>query len=302
MATLQKEFNVMGLPMAISRNNPIPLDKTAVWYNEMEMRNYAATNPTAYVGQVLSLVNETTRTATAYIITSTSGALKEVGAAVMVDDQTLVLNDDSQLGLNDFEKAFYKYVPATDTEDAKYVKVNVGDLDAEGNAYAWSSGLEPKAVLENGKFVLGWYEPNPTTMEGVSASIAALQNSINSINGEITALEQADTELSTGLQTAKNDINNRYTKAETDSKIAAAVAAAEHLKREVVTELPAIDDADVNTIYMIANSQGQKFRVAGEISIPKITLSNANFCEFPPCPGPDIYIIFKSYFFIILFR
>jgi hypothetical protein len=85
----------MGLPMAISRNNPIPLDKTAVWYDEMEMRNYAATNPTAYVGQVLSLVDETTRTATAYIITSTSGALKEFGEAVLVDNQTLVLNDDS---------------------------------------------------------------------------------------------------------------------------------------------------------------------------------------------------------------
>lgn len=254
MAVLQKEFNVMGLPMAISRNNPIPLDKTAVWYNEMEMRSYAATNPTAYVGQVLSLVNETTRTATAYIITSTSGALKEVGAAVMVDDQTLVLNDDSQLGLNDFEKAFYKYVPATDTEDAKYVKVNVGDLDAEGNAYTWSSGLEPKAVLENGKFVLGWYEPNPTTMEGVSASIAALQNSVNEINGDITALENKDSELSTGLQTVKNDLQNRYTKEEANKAIADAVAAADHLKRKKVDSVDdiVVDAPDASQyIYMV---------------------------------------------------
>ena len=250
MATLQKEFNVMGLPMAISRNNPIPLDKTAVWYNEIEMRNYAKMDPTSYVGQILGLVDETGRNATAYIIINTSGDLKEVGAAIVVDNNTIVVNDSDALSLKDFEKSFYKYVPATETTEASYKKVNVGDLDDEGNAYTWLSGLEPKVVKEGDKFVLGWYEPNPTTMEGVSASIAALQNSIN---GEITALEQADTELSTGLQTAKNDINNRYTKAETDSKIAAAVAAAEHLKREVVTELPAVDDADVNTIYMIAS-------------------------------------------------
>lgn len=253
MATLQKEFNVMGLPMAISRNNPIPLDKTAVWYNEIEMRNYAKMDPTSYVGQILGLVDETGRNATAYIIINTSGDLKEVGAAIVVDNNTIVVNDSEALSLKDFEKSFYKYVPATETTEASYKKVNVGDLDDEGNAYTWLSGLEPKVVKEGDNFVLGWYEPNPTTMEGVSASIAALQNSINSINGEITALEQADTELSTGLQTAKNDINNRYTKAETDSKIAAAVAAAEHLKREVVTELPAVDDADVNTIYMIAS-------------------------------------------------
>lgn len=254
MAVLQKDFNVMGLPMAISRNNPIPLDKTAVWYNEIEMRDYAASNPTAYVGQVLSLVNETTREATAYIITNTSGLLKEVGAAVLVDDQTIVLNDDSELSLNDFEKSFYKYVPAEGDVDAHYVKVNVGDLDAEGKAYAWSSGLEPKAVLENGKFVLGWYEPNPTTMEGVSASIAALQNSVNDINGDITALEEKDKELSTGLQTVKTGLQDRYTKTEADKAIADAVAAADHLKRKKVDS---VDDIDVSAadatqyIYMV---------------------------------------------------
>ncbi len=254
MAVLQKDFNVMGLPMAISRNNPIPLDKTAVWYNEMEMRAYAASDPTAYVGQVLSLVNETTRTATAYIVTNTSGLLKEVGAAVLVDEQTIVLNDDSELSLNDFEKAFYKYVPATDTAEARYVKVNVGDLDADGNPYAWSSGLEPKAVLENGKFVLGWYEPNPTTMEGVSASIAALQNSVNEINGEITALESKDTELSTGLQTVKTALQDRYTKEEANKAIADAVAAADHLKRTKVNSVDDIDPTAANAsqfIYMV---------------------------------------------------
>lgn len=244
MAVIQKDFNVMGLPMAISRNNPIPLDKTAVWYDMGAMLDYVSNDPTAYVGQILGLVNEDAKTATAYIITSDRGAIKEVGAATVVDNHTIVLNDNGALSLNDFGKAFYKYVPATETEEAKYVKVNVGDLDSEGNAYAWSSGLEPKAVLENGNYVLGWYEPNPTTMEGVSASIAALQNSV-------AGLTQKDKEIQAELGVLSNNVNNRYTNAQIDSAIADAVADSAHLKREIVTELPDAADADPTIIYMV---------------------------------------------------
>ena len=55
MAVIKTDFNVMNLPMAIERNNPIPLDSTAVWYDYNEMHIYAMENPTAYVGQILSL-------------------------------------------------------------------------------------------------------------------------------------------------------------------------------------------------------------------------------------------------------
>ena len=52
-----------------------------------------------------------------------------------------------------------------------------------------------------------------------------------------------------------------------------------------------------NTIYMIANSQGQKFRVAGEISIPKININypivyetTEEYLKIAPTKlfGPDI--------------
>ena len=46
-------------------------------------------------------------------------------------------------------------------------------------------------------------------------------------------------------------ISDAYTKGETDSKIAEAIAAAPHLKREIVEELPAVGSADANTIYMV---------------------------------------------------
>lgn len=46
-------------------------------------------------------------------------------------------------------------------------------------------------------------------------------------------------------------ITDAYTKGQTDSAIAAAVAAAPHLKRQIVEELPGTEGADENTIYMV---------------------------------------------------
>ena len=68
MAVIRQDFNVMYLPAAIQRNNPIPLDSTAVWYDYDLMAAYAASDPTAYVGQILSLIVDDV--ANAYIITN----------------------------------------------------------------------------------------------------------------------------------------------------------------------------------------------------------------------------------------
>lgn len=46
-------------------------------------------------------------------------------------------------------------------------------------------------------------------------------------------------------------ITDAYTTTQTDSKIAEAIAAADHLKREIVAALPEVGDADENTIYMV---------------------------------------------------
>lgn len=51
-------------------------------------------------------------------------------------------------------------------------------------------------------------------------------------------------------------ITDAYTKGQTDSKIAEAIAAAPHLKREIVQDLPAVGSADANTIYMVPQGEG----------------------------------------------
>lgn len=46
-------------------------------------------------------------------------------------------------------------------------------------------------------------------------------------------------------------IADAYTKEATDTAIASAIAKADHLKRSIVDALPAVDEADANTIYMV---------------------------------------------------
>ena len=52
-------------------------------------------------------------------------------------------------------------------------------------------------------------------------------------------------------------ITDAYTKSETDSAIQTAVANADHLKREIVEDLPEVGTADENTIYMVGDGVGE---------------------------------------------
>lgn len=247
MAVIKTDFNVMNLPMAIERNNPIPLDSSAVWYDYNEMIAYAKENPTAYVGQILSLVvnNE----ATAYIILNTAGDLKEVGSATLVDNTTIVLNEGI-IALKDFGKRYYKYIPATETEEATYVLQEVDENNP------WIVGLEPKVVSEDGQLVLGWYEPNPTTAEGVSSVVASLQTTVNDLGETVR-------DLSDEVSIIDAKLNTVYTKTETDNAINTAIANAGHLTYKKVESLGGIqddiDNADPNidkTIYLVPVLEG----------------------------------------------
>lgn len=53
-------------------------------------------------------------------------------------------------------------------------------------------------------------------------------------------------------------ITDAYTQTQTDTKIAEAVAAAPHLKRTIVEQLPEVEEADENTIYMVGTGAGSE--------------------------------------------
>lgn len=184
-----------GLPLNIRRGNPNPLDNSAVWASLDAAKNYAKTDPTAYVGQIISVVDNANSVVDVYKINDTAGNLVLVGTVTLGDDQSIVKNDDDTLSLYDFGKKYYKFVAAA------------GDVAAHYEATeGWKDGLEPK--VSGG--VLAWYEPNPTTVDGLQSSINTLRADVDTNKESIKANTDAiavlngdkDTEGSVAYQIA----------------------------------------------------------------------------------------------------
>lgn len=237
MAVIKKDGGFMALPINIKRGNPIPLDSTSIWYDYIALEEYAKTGATAYVGQIVTYVNEAENKSTVYVISNVEGDLLEVGSgaggstAINVDNNTVVLNDKGVLTLKDFGKRYYRYVPADSETEAPATYV-VQVVDEE---HPWKSGLIPQVVVDpedGNNFIIGWYEPNPTTLEGINTAISGLQDEVANVKSNLT--------------------NNYYTKGEIDAQTAGAM----HYKGTVESQ------ADLTSI---------KGAVAGDIYIAKDT-------------------------------
>lgn len=195
MAVIKKNFNIMALPLAIERANPIPLDSTAIWYSLEDMQNYAKTGATAYVGQTLVYVNETAKTSTAYIIADDAGTLQEIGAGkVEFDNVTIETNKSGKVALKDFGKKYYKWVktvPASGTpgEDG-YVAEKPGHYEEQvvNETNPWKAGLELRTVDAS---KMGWYEPNTETTAGLNSAVTALQGDVTELRNSLSALAGA---------------------------------------------------------------------------------------------------------------
>lgn len=290
MAFIDKNIAAMSMPKALRRGNAIPLDASAVWYTREEMENYAATSPVAYVGQILSLVDaEDNNKVTAFIITDEAGSLSEVGSATLGDNKTIVLDETTgTLSLNNWGKEYYKWIdPVGEEGEEGYVAGHHEKYEMkEGDT--WPAGLEPKAATAaDGTVVLAWYQPSTVTIQGVSSAIASVQNTVTelaagigsredaagaeTVYGAINKVEEdnaANAEAIEALQeeAAKHlplaggtmtgdiilpDTSKAASEKVVDTKIATAIGSAGHLKRAIVDALPAVEEADADTIYMV---------------------------------------------------
>lgn len=146
MAIIDKSANFMGLPMNIARGNPMALDTTEIWYSKSELETYAKSGATAYVGQIVQLVDETNKTATAYIIANVDGDLVEVGSSTLGDNKTIELTDDGILRI-------------------------VGAEDAKKGAQL--------VMGDNG--IVSWVIPDTTTVEGLNTAVAALDERVDAV-------------------------------------------------------------------------------------------------------------------------
>lgn len=88
----------MLFPLSMERQAAFPLDKSSVYYSKSEAQNYASSDPYAYVGQFLTVVED--GMATAYVIQDEAGTLFQLGSASEVGDiEALLANKvDKEVG------------------------------------------------------------------------------------------------------------------------------------------------------------------------------------------------------------
>ena len=109
-----KSFSKMEFPLGMKRQDAFPLDDSSVFYSMTEAQTYAQTNPTAYVGQIISVVAD--GVSTIYQIKNTAGDLEALGTGDLEGDVGSIV--DSRV--------------ASDAEVAEMLNEVFGADDAEG--------------------------------------------------------------------------------------------------------------------------------------------------------------------------
>lgn len=80
MAAINKSLVTTAFPLQYVRQFAGALDKDSVFYSLGDATTYATSNPRAYVGQIISVVNETENSTQLYVIANTAGELQEIGS------------------------------------------------------------------------------------------------------------------------------------------------------------------------------------------------------------------------------
>lgn len=234
-----------------------------------------------YFGQeiaVAEMVDNVPQSAKLYIIApeaqedgSVVGTLQEVGSATDGDGKSIELVE-GVLSVKDFGKHFYKYIAATETEEAKYELVEVSESNP------WKAGLQPRIDAEGN---IAWYEPNPTTIEGVQDQVTGIQGDVEQAQKDIDAVEENlvkaeekidsinDTLYGTEgedaveglvdkvatlegeMDAVQEAVENTYTKEEVDGLVSGVF----HFKGEAesVEALPAASAENVGHVYQVGD-------------------------------------------------
>lgn len=160
MATIKKDGGYNALPISYKRGNPIPLDKSAVWYDKTEMVAYATSNPTAYVGQVLSCFDENTNKVEVYVISNEEGDLELLNLADQKADKDSVYTKtevDTKIGEIIVEGSHLKReildeVPSEEKPLSSLIDVN--SENALNTIYMVKTGLEDDSNKYNEYIVI----------------------------------------------------------------------------------------------------------------------------------------------------
>lgn len=226
----------LGFPLNFRRGAPNPLDNSSVWKSLTEAQAYAQTDPTAYVGQILSVVDNAAETVEVYKITNTDGDLELVGTVPVGDGNTVDVGTDG--------------------------KIKLHGIDDKG-----TGTYQPSLV--NG--VLTWTVPSTTTVEGLSTEIEGVKTRMtaaetkladlgadtvkDAINAAVAAGAYDDTELAGKVTAIENDYLKAADKTALEGKVTAEKERAEAAEQALADRLTPVE-------AFFATAEGEQLDVA----------------------------------------
>ena len=235
--------NLLNFSVAFMPTSAFPLDPRSMFGSYDEALNAAKSAKPAgssesiyYYGQTLTVIEDDK--VTDYKI-QTDNTLKEIGRLTMGDNKSISLGNDGKLSLKSFGEEYYAYIAPDIVIDGEFSTVddlpeiaNEGEYALVGDVYyiftvstgwiktedgftvrtdaeyrltsGWKAGLEPRTILDGeGNFVIAWYEPSSTTVEGlvsiVSTVRSGLDNANTALTNEIARSKKAESDLGTRI-------------------------------------------------------------------------------------------------------
>lgn len=170
-------FGKLNFAVAFNPQTAFPLDarcyfesKSAAEAAALKAKEVGSTESVYYFGETF-VVNEG-GVATLYIV-QPDCSLKEVGSVPVGDGKSIEIVDE-KIQLKGFGNGYYKY-----------------NADVEGHYEfvegEFVAGLQPQVIAasEGTGFEIAWFEPNPTTVEGLESQISSLSGSVNTLSGKV---------------------------------------------------------------------------------------------------------------------
>lgn len=137
-----------NVPGRILRQSSLPLDTTSIFKTKLEAETYASTDPTAYPGQIVAVVEETQTT---FYGINQYGELQELGGSsvthVVDKKEDLSKLTEAKIGEN-------AYVDSNDTDAGMYIlteedPTNVNNWSKVSSDIVWSNGTKINFVQTN---------------------------------------------------------------------------------------------------------------------------------------------------------
>ena len=247
--------NYASLGVNLNRQLSGPLDISTVFNSQVDLTYYLtggtgdktgvseywtslpATYP--YAGQIVALATDA-GVSVLVIKESASGFITEpISAETAVDGEIITYNADKELTLVGFADAAIGARLQKTANGVAWVAPGSGGTMTEAEVQEAINGLtQGLGAVEE---IVG----KESTGEGVAST---------GLIARVEALEAQDGVLAGEIDALETSLSNVYTKTDTDNAIAAAIAAVDHLSREIVETLP--ENANKNVIYMVRREDG----------------------------------------------